>query len=211
MMTRTMRRIAGSLVDVLLMAGPAWAADFTFSRLADWTTLTFSGVSVTVVPSQTALMARVNGLRAGRDDAADGFWVSTGWPDQTLTANHFPQLGTATSIVGPTLLSASTSLVTTGMVAQFGWITVGPATIGRHCNLSQSVTIGVSAHGDKHGCPTIGDHVYLAPGANVFGKVTVGHYVKISANAVIYPDIPNMAVVAMKPGFEILSINGNQP
>ena len=111
---------------------------------------------------------------------------------------------------GATLLSASTSQVTTGMIAQFGGITVGAATIGRHCNLSQSLTIGVSGHGDKHGRPTIGEHVYLAPGANVFGKVTVGHYVKIGANAVIYPDIPNMAVVARKPGFEILSINGNQ-
>jgi len=36
-------------------------------------------------------------------------------------------------------------------------------------------------------------------------------HVKIGASAVIYADIPNMAVVAMKPGFEILSINGNQP
>lgn len=210
-MTRTMRRIVGSLVGILLMAGPAWAADSPSTAWLNWATLTFSGVSVTVAPSQTALMALFSGLGAGRDDAADGFWVSTGWLDQTLTTNHFPQLRTATSIAGPTLLSASTSLVTTGMVAQFGGITVGPATIGRHCNLSQGITIGASGHGDKHGCPTIGDHVYLAPGAKVFGKIAVGHYVKIGANAVIYPDIPNMAVVAMKPGSEILSMNGNQP
>jgi serine acetyltransferase len=45
----------------------------------------------------------------------------------------------------------------------------------------------------------------------VFGKITVGHDVKIGANAVIYLDIPNMAVVAMKAGFEVLSMNGNQP
>jgi serine O-acetyltransferase len=57
----------------------------------------------------------------------------------------------------------------------------------------------------------LGDHVYFAPGAKVFGKITVGHYVKIDMNAVIYPDIPNMAVAAMKPGVEILSMNGNQP
>jgi hypothetical protein len=193
------------------MAGPAWAADFTSTAWLNWTALTFIRVSVTVAPSQTAQMALVSGLGPGRDDAADGFWVSTGWPDQMLTTNHFPQLGTATSITGPTLLSASTSLVTTGMVAQFGGITVGPASIGRHCYLSQGVTIGASGQGDKHGCPTIGDYVYLAPGAKVFGKITAGHYVKIGANAVIYADIPNMAEVAMKPGFEILSINGNQP
>ena len=45
----------------------------------------------------------------------------------------------------------------------------------------------------------------------MFGTITVGHYVKINTNAVIYPDIPNMAVVAMTPGVEILSMNGNQP
>jgi serine O-acetyltransferase len=37
-------------------------------------------------------------------------------------------------------------------------------------------------------------NVYFAPGAKVFGKITVGHYAEIGANAVIYPDIPNMAV-----------------
>jgi hypothetical protein len=41
------------------------------------------------------------------------------------------------------------------MINQFGGITVGPATLGRHCNLSQGVTIGASGHGDKHGCPTL--------------------------------------------------------
>jgi hypothetical protein len=95
-MTRTMRRIEGSLLGVLLMAGPAWAADFTTTAWLDWTTLTFSRVSVTVAPSQTAQMALVSGLGPGRDDAAD--------------REPLPQLGTATSIAGPTLLSASTSL-----------------------------------------------------------------------------------------------------
>jgi len=34
------------------------------------------------------------------------------------------------------------------------------------------------------------------PGAKVFGRITVGHYVKIDVNALIYQDIPNMAVAA---------------
>ena len=101
--------------------------------------------------------------------------------------------------------------VTTEMVAPFGGITVGPATIGRDCNLSQGITNGVSGHGNKRGCPTIGDHVFLAAGANVFEKIAAVQYIKLGANAVIHPNIPNMAVVAMKPGFETLSMNGNQP
>src|SRR5262245_27148721 len=48
-------------------------------------------------------------------------------------------------------------------IGHFGGIIVGQATIGRHCNLSQGVTIGVSGRGEKEGCPTIGDHVYVAP------------------------------------------------
>jgi len=71
------------------------------------------------------------------------------------------------------------------------------------------VTIGVSGRGEKEGCPTIGDHVYVVPGAKLFGKIRIGNRVKIGANAVIYRDISDMAIVAMKPGYEILSYKGN--
>jgi serine acetyltransferase len=89
------------------------------------------------------------------------------------------------------------------------------------------------AHGVRHPSPRAGGNGTSTPydSAEVFGKITVGHDVKIGANTVIYPDIPNpdipnpdipnpdipnpdipnMAVAAMKTEFEILTTNGNQP
>ena len=51
--------------------------------------------------------------------------------------------------------------------------------------------------------------VYLAPGARVFGKISIGNNVKIGANAVVYKDIPDNAIVVLDPGFKIVSYKGN--
>jgi len=95
-------------------------------------------------------------------------------------------------------------------IGHFGGITIAPGVvIGRNCNLSQRITIGVSGQGEKGGVPTIGDNVYLAPGACVFGKRSIGNNVKIGANAAIYKDIPDNAIVVLDPGFKIVSYKGN--
>ena len=95
-------------------------------------------------------------------------------------------------------------------IGHFGGITVSPDTIiGKNCNISQNITIGISGQGDKRGVPIIGDNVYIAPGARLFGKISVGNNVKIGANAVIYKDIPDNAVVVLDPGFKIISYKGN--
>jgi serine O-acetyltransferase len=97
-------------------------------------------------------------------------------------------------------------------IAHFGGITISPAAkIGNNVAISQQVTIGVSGQGEKKGCPVIGDNVYLAPGAKLFGKIKVGNNVKIGANAVIYKDIPDNAIVVLDPGFKIISYKGNPP
>ena len=72
-----------------------------------------------------------------------------------------------------------------------------------------SVTIGRSGHGENYGMPVIGDDVYIAPGAKLFGKIRVGDNVKIGANAVVHRDVPDNAVVA-SPGFQIVSLKGNR-
>lgn len=96
-------------------------------------------------------------------------------------------------------------------ICHFGGITVSrSAVIGRNCNLSQSITIGFDGSGEHGGAPVIGDDVYIAPGARVFGPICIGHKVKIGANAVVYKDVPDGAVVALDPGFRILSYNGNR-
>ena len=63
----------------------------------------------------------------------------------------------------------------------------------------------MSGKGDARGVPEIGNNVYIASGAKVFGKIKIGDNVKIGANAVVYRDIPANSVVVLKPGFEILS------
>lgn len=95
-------------------------------------------------------------------------------------------------------------------IGHFGGITIsGEAVIGENCNLSQNITIGVSGQGEKRGVPIIGNNVYIAPGARVFGKISVGDNVKIGANAVIYKNVPNNAIVVLDPGFKIISYKGN--
>jgi len=69
------------------------------------------------------------------------------------------------------------------------------AKIGKNVNISQGVSIGVSGNAEKRGSPTIGDNVYIAPGAKIFGKIKIGNGVKIGANAVVYKDIPENAIV----------------
>lgn len=91
-------------------------------------------------------------------------------------------------------------------IGHFGGITISSgAVIGRNCNISQGITIGFSGKG----VPTIGDNVYIAPGARVFGKIAIGNNVKIGANTVVHKDIPDNANVVLDPGFTILSYKGN--
>jgi serine O-acetyltransferase len=90
-------------------------------------------------------------------------------------------------------------------IGHFGGIIISPsAKIGENVNISQQVTIGVSGQGDKRGCPIIGDNVYIAPGAKIFGKISIGNNVKIGANAVVYKDVPDNVNVVLDPGMKIL-------
>lgn len=95
-------------------------------------------------------------------------------------------------------------------IGHFGGITVsGGTVIGNNCNLSQNVTIGEAGSGETYGAPVIGDNAYIAVGARLFGRITIGNNVKIGANAVIYKDVPDNAIVTLDPGFRIVSLKGN--
>lgn len=96
-------------------------------------------------------------------------------------------------------------------IGHFGGITISPgAVIGCRCNLSNNITIGLSGQGERSGVPTIGNDVYIAPGARLFGRIRIGDNVKIGANAVIHKDIPDNAIVVLDPGFRIVSLAGNR-
>lgn len=90
------------------------------------------------------------------------------------------------------------------LILHSGGIVVGPVRIGCACTISHGVTLGGAGHGDGYGLPTVGNQVFVAPGAKVFGKITIGDRVKIGANAVVHRDIQADAVVALAPGFTVL-------
>jgi serine O-acetyltransferase len=86
-------------------------------------------------------------------------------------------------------------------IGHCGGIVVTPyARIGRDCNLSHNVTIGVTRGGRHPGAPTIGDRVYIGPGAVLIGAITIGNDVAIGANAVVTHDVPDRATVRGNPG-----------
>jgi serine O-acetyltransferase len=94
-------------------------------------------------------------------------------------------------------------------IGHWGEIVIHPNTkIGENCNISQGVTIGV-ANGGKHpGVPTIGDRVYIGPGAKIFGNITIGNDVAIGANAVVTCNIPDSVSVGGIPA-QIISNTGS--
>lgn len=60
----------------------------------------------------------------------------------------------------------------------------GCATIGENCRLHVGVNIGtVPGCGDVS--PSIGDNVYIAPGAKLYGKIKIGSGIVIGANSVV--------------------------
>lgn len=91
-------------------------------------------------------------------------------------------------------------------IGHYGGIVVHPSVrFGRDCNLSQGVTIGLSSRGDRFGCPTIGDRVYIGPGAKIFGDISIGHDAAIGANSVVTRSVPDSAVAVGMPARAISS------
>lgn len=94
-------------------------------------------------------------------------------------------------------------------IGHFGHIVVSRSVIiGNNCNISQGVTLGVTNTGSKIGAPIIGDRVYIAPGAKLIGKVTIGNDVAIGANSVVTNDVPDKAVVVGVPA-RVVSYEGS--
>jgi serine O-acetyltransferase len=89
-------------------------------------------------------------------------------------------------------------------IGHFGGIIVhGSAVLGRGCNVSQGVTIGVSGHGEQRGVPVIGDNVGIAANAVVAGKIHIGDRVSVSACSLVTSDVPADCVVRGVPGIVI--------
>ncbi len=94
-------------------------------------------------------------------------------------------------------------------IGHFGGIVVNEAcVIGKNCNISRGVTLGVSNRGEKAGCPTVGDNVYIGPGVKIIGAVRVGNHAAIGANAVVTSDIPDYGVAVGIPA-RVISQDGS--
>ena len=85
-------------------------------------------------------------------------------------------------------------------IGHFGGIFVpAGATIGNNCNLSHDVTFAEVNSGERAGCPTIGDNVYIAPGAKIIGRVSIGDYAAVGPNAVVVNDVAARTTVGGIP------------
>jgi serine O-acetyltransferase len=94
-------------------------------------------------------------------------------------------------------------------IGHFGQIILSTRTVmGEFCNISQGVTIGQAGRGENVHVPVIGDRVYIAPGAKLFGKLTIGNDVAIGANAVVTKDLPDNAVAVGIPA-RVINLNSS--
>ena len=94
--------------------------------------------------------------------------------------------------------------------SHFGGVVVnGRAVIGKNCNLGHGVTIGQANRGSREGAPTIGDNVFIGPGAKIIGRVKIGSHAAIGANAVVTSDVPERAVAVGIPA-KVISLAGSE-
>jgi serine O-acetyltransferase len=69
-------------------------------------------------------------------------------------------------------------------IVHYGTIVINQNTIiGKNCRIHACVNIGAS--GGKEGAPTIGDNVYIGPGAKIYGKIEIPSNCAIAANAAV--------------------------
>lgn len=94
-----------------------------------------------------------------------------------------------------------------GLFIQHGFATIISAgKMGENCWVNQQVTIGYS---NKTDCPIIGNEVKIHAGAKIIGRVTIGDYAVIGANATVVKNVPAHAVVVGNPA-RIIRINGQK-
>ena len=88
-------------------------------------------------------------------------------------------------------------------IAHLGTIIInGGAKIGDYCRIHAGVNIGTTA-GKSAEAPTIGDRVYIGPGAKLYGPITIASDIAIGANAVVNKDFTT-------PGISIGGIPAKQ-
>lgn len=94
-------------------------------------------------------------------------------------------------------------------ISHIGSIVIGNGSeIGDYCSIHQGVTIGGAGIGENYGKPTIGNNVFIGPGAVIIGKIIIGDNIAIGANAVVTKDFPNNITIGGVPA-KIISRKGS--
>ena len=85
-----------------------------------------------------------------------------------------------------------------------GTIVVNPkAKVGKYCRIHPGTCLG-----EYDGVPTLGDYVYIGPGAKLYGNITIGNRVAIGANAVVNKSFGDDVTLAGVPA-HIVSHNNS--
>jgi serine O-acetyltransferase len=88
------------------------------------------------------------------------------------------------------------------MIPHGGHIVMGAVRVGRNCYIAQGVTLGQSTLDDPQSrpdVPTLGNRVWVGPGAVIAGDVTVGDDAVVGANSLLVRDVPPRGVVLGVP------------
>jgi serine O-acetyltransferase len=79
-------------------------------------------------------------------------------------------------------------------------ILIGPARLGRDCNVGHGVTIGVRPGGVlEESIPSIGDRVFIGPQSLLFGGITVADGTAIGPLTVVGRNLPPRCLVVGNP------------
>ncbi|MAX72042.1 MAG: serine acetyltransferase [Flavobacteriaceae bacterium] len=92
-------------------------------------------------------------------------------------------------------------------IVHYGTIVINRATrVGKNCRMHACVNIGASGGSKK--APQLGDNVYIAPGAKIYGDINIADNTAISANAVVNKSFEEKSILlAGNPAKKIKEID----
>ncbi|WP_299782664.1 serine acetyltransferase [uncultured Formosa sp.] len=92
-------------------------------------------------------------------------------------------------------------------IVHYGTIVINSNTkVGKNCRIHACTNIGASGGSKK--APILGDNVYIAPGAKIYGDIQIADNIAIGANAVVHKSfIQEGIMIAGNPAKEIKKID----
>jgi serine O-acetyltransferase len=135
-----------------------------------------------------------------------------------LYDSGFPPLATFVSrlnhflfgvTIGNHVRTSGALLIAHGHVVLDGW-----TRLGSNVEINPFVTLGIgNSEREEFNLwgPTIGDHVNIGTGAKVLGRVHIGDYAKIGANAVVVDDVPAHHTAVGAPARSFPTAKRQQP